>query len=152
MADFWSDVERHVVRYGGAFTPEIIVAAEGSYVITESGRKILDFTSGQMSAILGHAHPEIVATVRRQIGTLDHLFSGMLLRPVVELSRRLAGSLPEPLSKVLLLTTGAEANEAAVRMAKLVTGGHEVVSFARSWHGMTQAAASATYSHGRKGY
>jgi 2,2-dialkylglycine decarboxylase (pyruvate) len=152
MADFWSDVERHVVRYGGAFTPEIIVAAEGSYVITESGRRILDFTSGQMSAILGHSHPEIVATVRRQIGELDHLFSGMLSRPVVELSRRLAGSLPDPLTKTLLLTTGAESNEAAVRMAKLVTGGHEIVSFARSWHGMTQAAAGATYSAGRKGY
>jgi 2,2-dialkylglycine decarboxylase (pyruvate) len=53
---------------------------------------------------------------------------------------------------VLLLTTGAESNEAAVRMAKLVTGRHEIVSFARSWHGMTQAAAAATYSAGRKGY
>jgi 2,2-dialkylglycine decarboxylase (pyruvate) len=152
MTDFWSDVDRHVVRYGGAFTPEIIARAEGSFVYTEDGRRILDFTSGQMSAILGHAHPEIVATVRRQIGTLDHLFSGMLSRPVVDLSRRLADSLPAPLAKTLLLTTGAESNEAAVRMAKLVTGGHEVVSFARSWHGMTQAAAAATYSSGRKGY
>ncbi|GAA3457135.1 aspartate aminotransferase family protein [Dactylosporangium matsuzakiense] len=152
MADFWSDVERHVVRYGGVFTPEIIVGAEGSYVVTESGRRILDFTSGQMSAILGHSHPEIVATVRRQVGELDHLFSGMLSRPVVELSRRLAESLPAPLSKTLLLTTGAESNEAAVRMAKLVTGGYEIVSFARSWHGMTQAAAGATYSAGRRGY
>ncbi|WP_305788889.1 aminotransferase class III-fold pyridoxal phosphate-dependent enzyme [Symbioplanes lichenis] len=53
--------------------------------------------------------------------------------------------MPEPLSKVLLLTTGAESNEAAIRMAKLVTGKHEIVSFARSWHGMTQAAANATY-------
>jgi 2,2-dialkylglycine decarboxylase (pyruvate) len=70
----------------------------------------------------------------------------------MELTRRLAGTVPSPLDKVLLLTTGAEANEAAVRMAKLVTGRHEIVSFARSWHGMTQAAAGATYSAGRKGY
>jgi 2,2-dialkylglycine decarboxylase (pyruvate) len=152
MGDFWRDVERYVVRYGGGFTPEIIARAEGSFVYTEDGRRILDFTSGQMSAILGHAHPEIVATVRDQVASLDHLFSGMLSRPVVELSRRLAGSLPAPLSKTLLLTTGAESNEAAVRMAKLVTGGHEIVSYARSWHGMTQAAAAATYSAGRKGY
>ncbi|MEV4137091.1 aspartate aminotransferase family protein [Dactylosporangium sp. NPDC049742] len=230
--DFWQDVRRHVIRYGGTFTPEIIDRAEGSYVYTENGRPILDFTSGQMSAILGHSHPDIVATVRRQVGTLDHLFSGMLSRPVVELSRRLAASVEKaaasalldgspaglsarpdgslagapvlpngspagasalsdgssagvsalsdglpaggsalldgssagasglpgapvgggPLDKVLLLTTGAEANEAAVRMAKLVTGGHEIVSFAKSWHGMTQAAAAATYSAGRKGY
>ncbi|GAB3398754.1 aspartate aminotransferase family protein [Amycolatopsis echigonensis] len=151
---FWSDVDRHLVRYAGpgSFTGEIIDRAEGSFVFAEDGRRILDFTSGQMSAILGHAHPEIVETVRKQAAKLDHLFSGMLSRPVVDLARRLAETLPDPLEKALLLTTGAESNEAALRMAKLVTGKHEVVSFARSWHGMTQAAASATYSAGRKGY
>ena len=105
-----------------------------------------------MSAVLGHSHPDVVATVQRGIATLDHLYSGMLSRPVVELAERIAGTLPDPLEKVLLLSTGAESNEAALRMAKLVTGRHEVVSFARSWHGMTHAAASATYSSGRKGY
>lgn len=151
---FWRSADRHLVRYSGAggFTREIIESAAGSFLSTVDGRRILDFTSGQMSAILGHSHPEIVATVRERIGTLDHLYSGMLSRPVVELAERLAASLPDPLDKVLLLTTGAESNEAAIRMAKLVTGRHEIVSFARSWHGMTQAAASATYSSGRKGY
>ncbi|GLY40858.1 aspartate aminotransferase family protein [Amycolatopsis sp. NBRC 101858] len=149
---FWADADKHLVRYGGAFTHEIIDRAEGSFVFTEDGRRILDFTSGQMSAILGHSHPEIVDTVRRQAAKLDHLFSGMLSRPVVDLARRLAETLPAPLEKALLLTTGAESNEAALRMAKLVTGKHEIVSFARSWHGMTQAAANATYSAGRKGY
>ncbi|MFD4482165.1 aspartate aminotransferase family protein [Streptomyces sp. NPDC058471] len=149
---FWADTERHLVRYGAEFTHEIIERAAGSFVFTADGRKILDFTSGQMSAILGHSHPEIVATVQRQVASLDHLFSGMLSRPVVDLARRLADTLPAPLEKALLLTTGAESNEAAIRMAKLVTGKHEIVSFARSWHGMTQAAASATYSAGRKGY
>jgi 2,2-dialkylglycine decarboxylase (pyruvate) len=151
---FWADADRHLIRYAGAgaFTPAIIDHAAGSFLFTEDGRRILDFTSGQMSAILGHSHPEIVATVTRQAARLDHLFSGMLSRPVVELARRLAETLPEPLEKALLLTTGAEANEAAIRMAKLVTGKHEIVSFARSWHGMTHAAAAATYSAGRKGY
>ncbi len=154
MAEFWTDAERHLVRYAGRaeFTREIIDRAEGSFLFTEDGRRILDFTSGQMSAILGHSHPEIVAKVREQVGRLDHLFSGMLSRPVVDLARRLTETLPAPLEKVLLLTTGAESNEAALRMAKLVTGGHEVVSFARSWHGMTHGAAGATYSAGRKGY
>ncbi|MBC9712649.1 aspartate aminotransferase family protein [Streptomyces sp. TRM66268-LWL] len=151
-SDFWTHADRHLVRYGGEFTREIIERAAGSFVYTADGRRILDFTSGQMSAILGHSHPEIVETVRRQVASLDHLYSGMLSRPVVDLARRLAGTLPAPLEKTLLLTTGAESNEAAIRMAKLVTGKHEIVSFARSWHGMTQAAASATYSAGRKGY
>jgi 2,2-dialkylglycine decarboxylase (pyruvate) len=151
---FWRSADRHLIRYSGAggFTREIIESAAGSFLTTVDGRRILDFTSGQMSAILGHSHPQIVATVRERIGTLDHLYSGMLSRPVVELAERLAASLPDSLDKVLLLTTGAESNEAAIRMAKLVTGRHEIVSFARSWHGMTQAAASATYSSGRKGY
>lgn len=152
MDTFWDDVDRHLVRYGGTFTREIIDSASGSFLFTEDGRRILDFTSGQMSAILGHSHPRIVATVQRQIANLDHLFSGMLSRPVVDLARRLSATLPPSLSKVQLLTTGAESNEAALRMAKLVTGKHEVVSFARSWHGMTAAAAAATYSAGRKGY
>ncbi len=60
---FWSDVERHVVRYGGSFVPAVIERAQGSFVYDSTGRAILDFTSGQMSAILGHAHPEVVETV-----------------------------------------------------------------------------------------
>ncbi|MET0189520.1 MAG: aspartate aminotransferase family protein, partial [Pseudonocardia sediminis] len=150
---------RHLIRYSGrgGFSPEVIVRAEGSSVFTEDGRELLDFTSGQMSAILGHSHPEIVATVREQVGRLDHLYSGMLSRPVLDLARRLAETLPVPsdrgpLDRSMLLTTGAEANEAALRMAKLVTGRFEVVSFARSWHGMTQGAANATYVAGRAGY
>ncbi|MBQ0924861.1 aspartate aminotransferase family protein [Saccharopolyspora endophytica] len=145
---------RDLIRYSGhgAFSPGIIERAEGASVFTEDGRELLDFTSGQMSAILGHSHPEIVSTVRDQAAKLDHLYSGMLSRPVIDLARRLAETLPEPLDKAMFLTTGAESNEAALRMAKLVTGKHEVVSFARSWHGMTLAAANATYSAGRVGY
>jgi 2,2-dialkylglycine decarboxylase (pyruvate) len=149
---FWSDAEAHLIRYGGSFTPAIIDRAAGAYVYDEDGRAILDFTSGQMSAILGHCHPEIAAVVRESIGNLDHLFSGMLTRPVVELAKALADILPAPLSKTILLSTGAESNEAAIRMAKLYTGGHEIISFAQSWHGMTGGAASATYSAGRRGY
>jgi len=149
---FWQDAERHVVRYGSAFVPRIIKRANGSYVYDENGSAILDFTSGQMSSILGHSHPDVVETVTTAVETLDHLYSGMLSVPVVELARRLTATLPDPLSKVLLLTTGAESNEAAIKMAKLYTGKYEVVSFDRSWHGMTSGAASATFSAGRRGY
>jgi 2,2-dialkylglycine decarboxylase (pyruvate) len=149
---FWDDVDRHLVRYGGTFTPAIIERAQGAFVYDSDGRQILDFTSGQMSAILGHGHPEVVATIAHAAANLDHLFSGMLSRPVVDLARELAATLPAPLEKTLLLTTGAESNEAALRMAKLYTGGHEVISFSQSWHGMTGAAVGATYSHGRRGY
>lgn len=149
---FWQDADRHLVRYGGAFVPRIITRATGSYVYDDAGTAILDFTSGQMSAVLGHAHPDIVATVSTAASTLDHLYSGMLSVPVVELARRLSETLPASLSRVLVLSTGAESNEAAIKMAKLYTGKYEIVSFDRSWHGMTSGAASATFSAGRRGY
>ncbi|MET4177719.1 2,2-dialkylglycine decarboxylase (pyruvate) [Bradyrhizobium sp. LA6.1] len=149
--DFWASANTHLTRYGPSFEPVIIERAAGSFVYDADGRAILDFTSGQMSAVLGHTHPDIVATVARQMGAVAHLFSGMLSRPVVNLAERLAALAPG-LERVQLLTTGAEANEAAIRMAKLVTGRHEIVAFAQSWHGMTGAAASATYSAGRRGY
>ncbi|GLY30433.1 aspartate aminotransferase family protein [Kineosporia sp. NBRC 101731] len=149
---FWKLAENHLIRYGGSFTPRIIESAAGSCVYDAQGRAILDFTSGQMSAVLGHAHPDVVAAIREAAGTLTHLYSGMLSRPVVELGARLAGSLPTDLDRMLLLTTGAESNEAAIKMAKLFTGRYEIVSFDRSWHGMTSGAASATFSAGRHGY
>jgi 2,2-dialkylglycine decarboxylase (pyruvate) len=149
---FWQNARRHLVRYGGRFEPMIIERAHGSFVYDADGRAILDFTSGQMSALLGHGHPEIAEVVADHAQRLDHLFSGMLSRPVVELATKLAGVAPAGLERALLLTTGAESNEAALRLAKLYTGRHEVVGFAQSWHGMTGGAASATYSAGRRGY
>jgi len=151
-ATFWAAADRHLVRYGTTFTPRIIASAAGSYVYDEQGRAILDFTSGQMSAVLGHGHPDIVATVSQAVTSLDHLYSGMLSRPVVDTATALAATLPAGLEKVLLLSTGAESNEAAIKLAKLYTGKFEVVSFDRSWHGMTSGASAATYSSGRRGY
>jgi 2,2-dialkylglycine decarboxylase (pyruvate) len=150
-AEAHARAERHLVRYGANWVPFIAERASGSFVEDASGRRVLDFTSGQMSAILGHSHPEIVDVVRDLIGRLDHLYSGMLSRPVIDLAEVL-GSLVPGLTKVLLLTTGAESNEAALKMAKIVTGGWEVVGFAQSWHGMTGGAAGATYSAGRRGH
>ena len=149
---FWNNARRHLIRYGGAFEPMIIERAQGSFVYDADGRAILDFTSGQMSAVLGHCHPEIAAVVAEHASQLDHLFSGMLSRPVVNLATKLAEITSPGLDCSLLLSTGAEANEAAIKMAKLFTGKFEVVGFAQSWHGMTGGAASATYSAGRKGY
>ncbi len=147
---FWQRAQRHMLSYGGDFVPFVPARAEGSFLYDAAGRRVLDFTSGQMSAILGHSHPEIVAAIREQAGRLDHLFSSMLSEPVVALADSLAGLVPD-LPKIMLLSTGGEANEAAIRLAKLVTGKWEVVGFAQSWHGMTGGAAAATYKAGRRG-
>ncbi len=141
-----------VFRYGGDFADQRIVRAEGAYIYDGDGRKILDFTSGQMSGILGHGHPEIVAVVQEMVAKLDHLHSGFLSDPVIAFADALAEMLPEGLDRVLPLSTGGESNEAALRIAKTVTGGFEVVAFDRSWHGVTGGAAAATYSGGRRGH
>ena len=73
--EFWQKARAHLVRYGGAFSPLIAESAAGNFFTDADGRRILDFTSGQMSAILGHSHPEIVEVARKWIGELDHLES-----------------------------------------------------------------------------
>ena len=127
-AEFWATAERHLIRYGrGGFVPSIIERASGSTLWDAEGRAILDFTSGQMSSLLGHGHPAIVETVVSRSATLDHLFSGMLSRPVVDL----AAAWPHPARRAdetMLLSTGGESNEAAIKMAKLFTGGFEIVA------------------------
>ena len=80
-AEFWTRARRHLLKYGGDFVDFVPVRAEGAFLYDKAGRRVLDFTSGQMSAVLGHSHPEIVATVRDGIGRLDHLFSSMLSGP-----------------------------------------------------------------------
>jgi 2,2-dialkylglycine decarboxylase (pyruvate) len=150
-AAFWARARRHMLSYGGNFIPFVAARAAGAFVYDAQGRRVLDFTSGQMSAILGHSHPEITATLAAAAASLDHLFSSMLSVPVVDLAEALARLVPA-LPRVMLLSTGGEANEAAIKIAKLVTGGWEVVGFAQSWHGMTGGAAAATYKAGRRGY
>jgi 2,2-dialkylglycine decarboxylase (pyruvate) len=100
----------------------IAEGAAGNFFTDADGRKILDFTSGQMSAILGHNRPEIVSVARHWIGELDHPYSTILSRPVVDLAALIAKISPGTLNRVLHVSTGGESNEAALRMAKLVTG------------------------------
>lgn len=151
-ADMWEIVEHHLVRYGGTFAPMLIQRAKGSYLYDRQGRQILDFTSGQMCATLGHNHPAVVQAIHKACEEVLHLFSGMLSPAVVELADALCALLPPALQKVLLLNTGSEANEAALRMAKLHTGGFEVVGLSASWHGMTAGASASTFVSARRGY
>jgi len=144
--------EKHLLHYGRDFLKELIVRAKGSYLFTEDGRAILDFSSGQMCATIGHNHPKIVEAMEKAGQTVIHLDSTMLSPAVIDLAASLCDLLPQPLGKVQLLNTGGEANEAALRLAKITTGRFEIIGMAGSWHGTTTGAASATYAHGRKKY
>ena len=99
---FWAKAQANLVRYGGDFAPFIAERASGSFIWDADGRRILDFCSGQMSSIIGHGHPEIVEVVSRTVGELDHLYSTVLSRPVVDLAALLAKLSPGKLDRVLL--------------------------------------------------
>jgi len=144
--------DQHLLHYGRDFSTELIVRAKGSYIYTEDGREILDFSSGQMCTTIGHNHPKIIEAMARAGQTVIHLDSTMISPDVIALANRLCELLPEPLGKVQLLNTGGEANEAALRLAKITTGRFEIIGMAGSWHGTTTGAASTTYAHGRKKY
>jgi 2,2-dialkylglycine decarboxylase (pyruvate) len=141
-----------LIRYGGAFFDELIIRAGGSFVETASGRRILDFTAGQICATVGHNHPQVTAAIRRALDEIIHLNSWMLSPPVLELADALLATVPPPLERAMFLSTGGESVEVAVRMAKLRTGRFEVASLTRSWHGLTGGAAALTLAAGRRGY
>jgi len=146
------DFRENLIRYGGDVYPEIVEKAQGCYVWDAAGNKILDFTSGQMCATVGHSHPNVVAAIKKSCDTALHLFSGMIPRSVVQLAAAIAKIVPRPLKKSLFLNTGSESNDAALKMAKLYTGGFEVIGLGGSWHGVTGNAGSVSFASDRKGY
>ena len=150
--ELWEIADEHLVRYRGDFYSLVVERAEGIYLYDQDGRAILDFSSGQMCATLGHNHPAVVAALKRAGEKVIHLYTNMLSPMLVEMADKLAELLPPTLQKSMFPNTGSESNEAALRMAKLHTGGYEVIGLSGSWHGQTVGAASSTYATGRKGH
>ncbi len=143
----------YMVRYGGDTFPNLFVSAKGTIVTDDTGREILDFTSGQMCATIGHNHPAIVEAVNQAGRKAFHLFSGMIPEVVAELARTVAQDwMPAGLTKSLFINTGSESNEVALRMAKMHTGGYEVLAVGGSWHGVTGAASGVSFASDRKNY
>ncbi|GME29144.1 hypothetical protein BKCO1_160002 [Neofusicoccum parvum] len=143
-----ADAEDCMLSFGSAFHPDIITHAKGGYIYTSNGHRMLDWTSGQMSCLVGHGNPEIVETITQHASNLDHLFSGMLSPPVIQLGKKLTSLTPPGLDKAFFLSTGGESNEAAIKLAKSYTGKFEIVGLSASWHG----AAAAQYLSGRTGH
>jgi 2,2-dialkylglycine decarboxylase (pyruvate) len=139
-------VARHLIRYGMGLSPHVIVKARGATLWDQHGREILDFTSGQMCATIGHNHPRIVAAMHKACEGALHLYSGFVGPAVLGLAERLASMLPPQLSKSIFLSTGGEANEAAARMARVATGRYEIVGLNGGWHGVTGGMAGLTFA------
>src|SRR5512137_1118150 len=126
--------------------PLSIERGEGIYVWDESGRRYIDFTAGWGVTCLGHAHPAITGALTEQgRKIIQNPNSGLTYSPArARLIALLTEILPSNLTRVFFASSGAEANDAVIKLARKVTGRMDVVSTEQSFHGRTISTASAT--------
>jgi acetylornithine/N-succinyldiaminopimelate aminotransferase len=121
-----------------------IVRAEGVYLYDVSGKKYLDAIGGISVCNTGHRHPEVVRAIKDQADRYLHIlvYGELIQSPQVEYAHLLTQHLPEKLQSVFFTNSGTEATEAAMKLAKRVSGRMEIVGFEYSYHGSTQGALS----------
>lgn len=126
--------------------PVSIERGEGVYVWDEEGKRYLDFTAGWGVTCLGHAHPVITGALHDQSRKIiQNPNSGLTYSPVrANLLSLMRQILPSNLTRIFFSNSGAEANDAAIKLARKVTGRMDVVSTHQSFHGRTISTASAT--------
>jgi 2,2-dialkylglycine decarboxylase (pyruvate) len=121
------------------FMDSVIVGGEGCFLIDAEGRRILDLAAGQFCSILGHSHARFISRLQEQIANLVHVGDQYVSPGVLNAASRLASKAPGRLTKAVLLSTGSEANECAMRMAKAVTGRTGMLGFTRGYYGISLA-------------
>ncbi|MGB3184487.1 MAG: aspartate aminotransferase family protein [Ornithinimicrobium sp.] len=128
----------------GSLDPMVITKAQGSHMWDGEGNRLLDFSSQLVFTNLGHQHPRIVAAVQEQAGLLCAVAPQHATAARSEAARLIAKHTPGDLNRVFFTNGGADANEHAIRMARLHTGRHKVLSTYRSYHGGTHLAINMT--------
>src|SRR6188472_2943992 len=116
---------------------------EGVWIYTSDGDKFLDFYGGHAVAGTGHCHPHVVDAIRKQAGDLlfysNLVYSSARARAAV----KLVSIAPQPLTKTFFCNSGTEANENAMRLARMATGREKIITFSGGFHGRTADAISA---------
>ncbi|NJN79414.1 MAG: aminotransferase class III-fold pyridoxal phosphate-dependent enzyme [Anaerolineales bacterium] len=121
--------------------------AEGAYIYTDDGKKLLDFTSGIGVTNTGHCHPKVVEAVREQAGLFLHAQANIVVhKPMLQLIEELRQVVPAPIDSFFFANSGAEAVENAIKIAKIATGRQNVIVFNGSFHGRTHATMALTTS------
>ena len=128
-------------------TGVLAARGKGVYLFDEEDRRYLDFTAGIGVTSTGHCHPRVVEAAQRQVATLIHAqYTTVMHRPLLDLVDRLGEVLPGGLDRMFFATSGSEAVEAALRLARQATARPNVVVFHGGFHGRTVGAASMTTS------
>src|SRR6476469_5555178 len=138
---------RHVFHSWSAqatLDPMVVTKAEGSWLWDGDGNRLLDFTSQLVFTNLGHQHPRIVRAIQDQAATLCTIAPSTVNSARSEAARLIASHTTEGLDRIFFTNGGADANEHAIRMARLHTGRQKVLSTYRSYHGGTQLAINVT--------
>ncbi|QIZ37186.1 aspartate aminotransferase family protein [Saccharopolyspora sp. ASAGF58] len=138
---------RHVFHSWSAqagLDPMVVTRAAGSYVWDGEGNRLLDFSSQLVNTNIGHQHPDVVAAIAEQANKLATIAPQYANDVRSEAARLIAERAPGDLDRVFFTNGGADANEHAVRMARLATGRPKVLSRYRSYHGGTQTAINLT--------
>lgn len=128
----------------GALSPTVIAGASGCEVWDEDGTRYLDFSSQLVNTNIGHTHPKVVAAIQRQAEILPTVAPSHANRTRGLAAERILEVAGGSFAKVFFTNGGADANENAVRLARLVTGRDKVLSAYRSYHGNTGSSIAAT--------
>jgi len=129
---------------GDAVAPLPIASAQGSWLTTTDGQKILDFNSQLMSVLIGHAHPKVIAAMKAQLDELIFVYPQTATAVRARLGKLMSEVVPGNINSFFFTLGGAEANENAIRAARLYTGRHKILARYRSYHGGTHLAMSLT--------
>ena len=120
---------------------DVVVRAEGSVLVTQSGRRIFDFHGNSVHQ-LGHGHPAVVAAIKAQLDSLPFCPRRFTCQEAVRFAQKLADLAPEPLGKVLLAPSGSAAIGMALKLARYATGRHKTLSMWDAFHGANLDAIS----------
>jgi taurine--2-oxoglutarate transaminase len=131
-------------RYQKGWKPLHIVDAEGCYFTDASGKKYLDFAAQLMCSNLGHKNKAMIQSIADQAEKLSYIAPGFTTDVRAELTKVLLEVLPEGLEKFYFSTSGTEANEAAIKIARMYTGKYKIISRYNSYHGSTAASIAVT--------
>ena len=146
--EHYKELEKRYVygtwRYEDTWNPLVVEEAEGVYFTSLSGRRFLDLSSQLMCSNLGHGNRAVVDAIAAQARKLCYAAPGFATVPAALLGQKLAEIAPGDLSKSFLTNGGSEANEAAIKIARLYTGRSKLVSRYRSYHGSSSGAIALT--------
>ncbi|MBQ5452321.1 MAG: aspartate aminotransferase family protein [Bacteroidales bacterium] len=135
---------RYVAQTSFAPLSAEIDRAEGVFMYTPDGKKIIDTVSGISVSNVGHCNPKVVQAVKEQAEKYMHLmvYGEMIQSPQVQLAKRLTDVLPKNLNNVYFVNSGSEATDGSLKLAKRFTGRKEIISFKKAYHGSTIGAMS----------